>query len=452
MVSNRKNSNKCDFCGEEELLHFKCPFCSGNYCGSHRLPENHSCPNFSPQTPLGQWKSKAHKEEPRESHSMLNITKSTLHENCPKCGSERTMVTAIRKNCDVYLCMDCSNRWKNSGIEIKNMAPHGKPWKKIKSFKKPVLAFLLAVILLAILFTFLPNPSLLPDILTDSNEDQTETTTPETNPELYPEINLPIKEELETNPKNTSLKFVLRGNSYHFMYTVYDGVNEYLSELPRYITYFAGEPEPTARDFVMKFLNEDIQRDYLTELVQEIRVETGNKDDQARIAVSLVQQIPYDWQGLTADDIENRYPYEVIHDDTGVCGEKSRLLAFLLRELGFDVVLFNFESESHMAVGIKCPVQYSYRNTGYCFIETTAPTIITDTQGEYVGVGKLTSFPEIIQISDGFSFDGVSEEYNDAQDWIRLNYLANSSGGTLEQTDYNMWRSLVTKYGIDISN
>ena len=106
-------------------------------------------------------------------------------------------------------------------------------------------------------------------------------------------------------------------------------------------------------------------------------------DDQARIAISLVQQIPYDWQTF---GLENRYPYEVIYDNTGVCEEKSRLLAFLLRDLGFDVVLFSFESENHMAVGIMCPVQYSYKNTGYCFVETTEPTMITYSQGEYVGV------------------------------------------------------------------
>lgn len=444
MVSNRKDIRKCDFCGEEVLLPFKCPFCSGRFCGSHRLPENHSCSNLPPRTPLGQGKSKIHKAEPKGAPSISNITKSTLRENCPKCGSERTMVTAVRKNYDVFLCMDCNNRWKTNGIGTKSKIHQRKTWKNNKLLKNPVFTFLLVIMLLAILFAYFANPNLLTDILTDSDEGNTETD--------LPEINLPAKEELETNPKNIRLKSVLRGKTNHITFTVYEGVNEYLSELSRSITYFPWEAEPTTKDFVMKFLNEDIQRDYLTELVQKIRVETGNKDDQARIAISLVQQIPYDWEGLTSGNIEDRYPYEVIYDDMGVCGEKSRLLAFLLRELGFDVVLFNFESESHMAAGIRCPVQYSYENTGYCFIETARPIIITDCQEEYVGVGKLTSTPVIIHISDGFSFDSVSEEYNDAQEWFRLKNLASSAGGILEQTDYNKWQSLVNKYGIDISN
>ncbi|HEC92770.1 MAG TPA: NUDIX domain-containing protein [Candidatus Atribacteria bacterium] len=264
-------------------------------------------------------------------------------------------------------------------------------------------------------------------------------------------LGYPTKEELETNPKNITLKYVLRGETNHIRFTVYGGVNEYLRNLPRSISYYEGEPEPTTKDFVMKYLNDEIQRDYLIGLVEKIKEETNNKDDQARIAISLVQQIPYDWEGFKSGNLKGRYPYEVIYDNKGVCGEKSRLLAFLLRELGFDVIIFKFELENHMAVGIKCPAQYSYKNTGYCFIETARPTIITDYQEEYVGVGKLTSTPEIIHISGGISFNSVSEEYKDAQEWIRINKLSESSGGYLDQYNYDRWLSLVNKYGIEIS-
>ena len=262
-------------------------------------------------------------------------------------------------------------------------------------------------------------------------------------------LGYPTKEELESNPENISLKYVLRGKMNYIQFTVYGGVNKYLSNIPRYITYYEGEPKPTTKDFVMKYLNDEIQSEYLKPLAKEIEKITSNKDDQARIAISLVQHIPYDWEGYVSKNLESRYPYEVIYDNKGVCGEKSLLLAFLLRELGFGVVLFNFEVENHTAVGIKCPTQYSYRNTGYCFIETTRPTIITDCQEEYVGVGKLTSTPEIIHVCDGISFNSVSEEYKDAQEWIRINELSESSGGYLDQYNYNRYNRLVNKYGIE---
>jgi len=34
---------KCDYCGREEPLPFKCPYCGKFFCADHRLPESHSC-------------------------------------------------------------------------------------------------------------------------------------------------------------------------------------------------------------------------------------------------------------------------------------------------------------------------------------------------------------------------------------------------------------------------
>ncbi len=34
----------CQKCGQETFMPFKCPYCGGQFCSEHRLPENHSCP------------------------------------------------------------------------------------------------------------------------------------------------------------------------------------------------------------------------------------------------------------------------------------------------------------------------------------------------------------------------------------------------------------------------
>ena len=34
---------KCEYCGKEVLLPFKCPYCGGLFCAEHRLPEKHEC-------------------------------------------------------------------------------------------------------------------------------------------------------------------------------------------------------------------------------------------------------------------------------------------------------------------------------------------------------------------------------------------------------------------------
>jgi membrane associated rhomboid family serine protease len=40
---------KCDICGKEEYLPFKCKYCGGTFCAEHRLPEKHNCPGFMPE-------------------------------------------------------------------------------------------------------------------------------------------------------------------------------------------------------------------------------------------------------------------------------------------------------------------------------------------------------------------------------------------------------------------
>jgi membrane associated rhomboid family serine protease len=37
---------KCDRCGENESMPYRCRLCGGTYCADHRLPENHDCPGL----------------------------------------------------------------------------------------------------------------------------------------------------------------------------------------------------------------------------------------------------------------------------------------------------------------------------------------------------------------------------------------------------------------------
>ncbi len=36
----------CQKCGQETFMPFRCPYCGGQFCSEHRLPENHSCPRL----------------------------------------------------------------------------------------------------------------------------------------------------------------------------------------------------------------------------------------------------------------------------------------------------------------------------------------------------------------------------------------------------------------------
>jgi len=37
---------KCQKCGQETFLPFRCQYCGGYFCSEHRLPENHECPQI----------------------------------------------------------------------------------------------------------------------------------------------------------------------------------------------------------------------------------------------------------------------------------------------------------------------------------------------------------------------------------------------------------------------
>ncbi len=229
---------------------------------------------------------------------------------------------------------------------------------------------------------------------------------------------------LQTEPKETTLKYFLNGEENTLDFTVYGGMSGYLSNVSRIISYESGE-KPLRADFKLKDINEEEQRELLLPLVVKIQNLAENKEDQARIAISLVQNIEYGFSNKTDNFFGkevnySRYSYEVLYDSQGICGEKSSLLAFLLRELGFETVIFYNQPENHESIGISCPKEKSYKETGYCFIETTGPSIITDDAIEYVGGLTLNSEPEVISISNGTSLPENLPEYKDAETMKRI--------------------------------
>lgn len=246
-----------------------------------------------------------------------------------------------------------------------------------------------------------------------------------------------------SNPIERNFTYTLNGHNGTISLVLFSGLNDYLSSIDRtiYYTYVAS----TERDFILKAINNPYQNNEIKQIAKKIQTLTTIPDDQVRIAVSLVQNIPYNYDYVNGiDPVADRYPYQVLFDNKGVCGEKSTLLAALLRELGYGSAIFTYVDENHAAVGIKCPNRFSHNGTGYCFIESTQPTIITDYRGEYVGAGKLTSKPIITVINEGLSFDSVAKEYYDS---INLNNLL-VNGPVLSQRQYAQWLSIVQEYGM----
>lgn len=253
--------------------------------------------------------------------------------------------------------------------------------------------------------------------------------------------------EYQINPKNISLDYTLRGERKALLFTVYGGMRDYISKIPRY----SSNENSTVIGFKLKTINEEMQRLFLLPLVIQIENLTKNKEDQARIAISIVQNIEFGNStksmiiGNTKIDYQ-RYPYEVLYDMKGICSEKTELLVLLLREIGYGTAFIDYIPENHEVAGIECPKDKSVQGSGYCFVETTAPSIITDDKNEYIGVNELKSIPQIINISDGLSL-GEIYEYKDAGRliWIRNDMKKYNSINFLQHLIY---QSIKKKYGL----
>jgi hypothetical protein len=329
--------------------------------------------------------------------------------------------------------------------------------KRNNSAKKAIIAGAIIVSLLVVVFfsgalsnfgfqdfTLSPHSSPVASSIAITTPSPTSSTTaPFSSPITSP--------NLLVNPKTMHYNYTLRGVSSEIAFTVYEGMFDYLvSSEDSTVSYYAGQqpsPEEITRIVTLRYVNESVEQGELQNLVKAIEQITPNEDDQARIVISLVQNIPYDWNKLATNSADSKYPYEVLYSNMGVCSEKSNLLVCLLRDLGYGCSILEYTSQSHAAVGIACPTKYAYYS-GYAFVESTTPTIITDCYGDYVGAGKLPSIPSyVIVIQDGKVMNSVSEEYQDDQTYQSLINI----GPVLDESHYAQWQTLVTKYGIQVS-
>ncbi|MFH1311305.1 MAG: hypothetical protein ABIH65_02775 [Nanoarchaeota archaeon] len=226
--------------------------------------------------------------------------------------------------------------------------------------------------------------------------------------------------EYNINSRNITLGYFLLGQQNEIIFTAFEGVYNNISNMSRVI-YYEGSEMPSRVDFKLQSISNEFQKEMILPLVKKIQNSAPyDKAEQVRIAIGLVQTIPYGFLEKT-DKFGNisinhsRYPYEVLYENQGICGEKSLLLAFLLKEMGYGVSIFYFADENHEAVGIKCPIEKSFYGSGYCFVETGGASIITDFSMEFANGKKLNSMPDILLISDGIPLPDDMYEYKDAK-------------------------------------
>ncbi len=160
------------------------------------------------------------------------------------------------------------------------------------------------------------------------------------------------------------------------------------------------------------FIFDSHQSELYNELLSDLRdikkEESLDSDEYLELITVFVQSIEYNTDDRLA---EPKYPVETISEQSGDCDDKSILLAALLSHEGYNTSLFYFDKEGHMAVGVGTPAEkYTFKNTGYVYIETTNVTFVSVVPEELTGGIKLESNPQVIPIGTGTDTYNSCEE------------------------------------------
>lgn len=268
--------------------------------------------------------------------------------------------------------------------------------------------------------------------------------------------------------KQIVLNCTYHGQNLQIEEGLYQSIDEYYASDPRkmrltYDAYTVSDP----KDLTIK------------DLTQKIRAkgaQLGLSTDQTMdLATCFVQNIPYDSekakvvlstnpadkvQRVTNREFSDRFPYETLYDNKGICTDKSYLEAAILKEMGYGAALLTFDKEKHMAVGVKTPAGYTSFNTEYSYVETTSPgykvgqlpTIDQETGGAKKaeldkisgsqGSELIPEFPEsdfsppseILKVSDGSEYRRIIEITNDINRLKGL--IAQINSVNMEVTSY----------------
>ncbi len=109
----------------------------------------------------------------------------------------------------------------------------------------------------------------------------------------------------------------------------------------------------------------------LNDLVSLAEKENYFNDEKIEFILSFIQYIPYDHAKAKSENPKANFPFETLYLNTGVCTDTSFLAIIWLRELSYGTAIFDFPESNHAALAVKCPVELSLNESGFCYVETT---------------------------------------------------------------------------------
>jgi len=154
-------------------------------------------------------------------------------------------------------------------------------------------------------------------------------------------------------------------------------------------------------DYFPAFVNQEAQDGFYQDLLAAFRTVRDaralDSDRYAELLTAYVQSLTYLSDPV---DLSPKFPVETAVEKAGDCDDKTLLLAGLLSREGYDVAIFMFEPEQHVALGLRA-ADMGYRDTGYAFVETTTAGYVGQVPDTLAGGITLTSVPRVFGIDGG---------------------------------------------------
>lgn len=216
---------------------------------------------------------------------------------------------------------------------------------------------------------------------------------------IYPHITL---DESVTDDIPVSRTFTFEGQQVTLDVTVDGSLYAGAVAAEKSVTRFGNARENDwIEDYWPAFVEEKHQDAFFESVLGATRQVRDSRsldsDRYAELLTVFVQSLTYKTDPV---DLQPKFPVETFVDGEGDCDDKTLLLAGLLEREGYDVVVFMFEPEKHVSLGIRS-ADIPYRETGYAFTETTAAGFIGMVPDSLAGGITLTSEPRVFKIGEG---------------------------------------------------
>lgn len=191
-------------------------------------------------------------------------------------------------------------------------------------------------------------------------------------------------------------QFDVEKKRFGFKFFLQPALYQYFTQQPK--AYQAGVSDWETHYWNM-FINNDADNILIDDILAKLSKIAKNDDEKVVVACNYVQEgLTYDW-GRYQNAHGMQYPYETVFRGTGLCADKTMLLAKILSKLGYKVAMLTFDKANHMALAIHVPKGYGNyinREQSYAFIESTSQCQIGYIPPQFVGGVSLTEIPKFI--------------------------------------------------------